>query len=77
MDPISTLALVSSIFQVVDFSTKVLSNMHQIYQNSIPYDRDLTWEMNYLASLNDKMKEYKRTDLSHCGALKEENQVCL
>jgi hypothetical protein len=78
MEPISTLALVSSIFQVVDFSFNVLSNGTQIYRNgSTVQNEDLTLVVDDLSSLNDKMKGFVRPDLSHSGKFMEENQVRL
>lgn len=78
MESISTLALVSSIFQVIDFSANVLSNGTQIYRNgSTLQSQDLTLVVDDLSSLNDKMKGFVRPDLSHSGRFTKENQVCL
>jgi hypothetical protein len=77
MEAIAGLSLAANILQVVDFTTKVLLNGHQIYKTgSVVQNRELELVTNDFVELNDRLKSWARPDPATSGPLSKDSQVC-
>jgi hypothetical protein len=76
MDPTSAFGLAVGILQVVDFSARLLSAGHQLYEHgSTISNSEFMVVADDLSLLNDKIKSWARPDLSVAGPLAQDNQV--
>ncbi|KAF2873771.1 hypothetical protein BDV95DRAFT_353084 [Massariosphaeria phaeospora] len=76
MEPLAAFGLAANILQVVDFSAKLLSAGHQIYQaGSTVQNAELALVAQDLRSLNNKLKMWARPDQTALGPLTQDRQA--
>jgi hypothetical protein len=59
MDPIAAVSLVATICQLIDFSSKVISNAHEIYSsasNSLAVNNELSLVATHIFDLSEKLR---------------------
>lgn len=72
MEPLAGLGLAANILQVIDFSLRLLSAGHQIYQKgSSIQNKELEIAIRDFKAQNDQLKSWARPDPASLGPLEK------